>query len=328
MDLNKNIEFKKIIWKKKENIYCNNCGRIGHTYKKCYEPILSYGIICIDLNNPKIDEFSISKYKFPNNIQQLKNICIIKYIQKNISCNNKKDLDIYDERILKTINIIMVRRKFTFNYIYLVKGLYTLELENIIKSINLITHNEYNNLLNKDFKDMYLEIYINIDNQIEYNKSLKQFYILREYILPQIKHKINIMYDEPEWGFPKGKRINNESNLECAIREFEEETSLTKDDYTLLDRLFPLVEVIKGTDGLDYKHIYYIAILNNSAHNKNLTIEQNYEIGMINSLSIEIIYKIIRNYNIERIDILNNLKTFLIYNIRYLEKFYHEKKLI
>ena len=100
MDLNENIEFKKIIWKKKENIYCNNCGRIGHTYKKCYEPILSYGIICIDLNNPKIDEFSISKYKFPNNIQQLKNICIIKYIQKNISCNNKKDLDIYDERIL------------------------------------------------------------------------------------------------------------------------------------------------------------------------------------------------------------------------------------
>jgi hypothetical protein len=34
---------------------------------------------------------------------------------------------------------------------------------------------------------------------------------------------------------------------------------------------------------------------------------------------------ILRNYNIERIELLNNLKLFLIYNIRYLEKFYHEK---
>jgi hypothetical protein len=48
---------------------------------------------------------------------------------------------------------------------------------------------------------------------------------------------------------------------------------------------------------------------------------------MINSLSIEIIYKIIRNYNIERIDILNNLKTFLIYNIRR-RKYYLKRDLL
>ena len=26
-------------------VYCNNCGNIGHLYKQCRQPILSYGII-------------------------------------------------------------------------------------------------------------------------------------------------------------------------------------------------------------------------------------------------------------------------------------------
>ena len=72
---------------------------------------------------------------------------INKYIQKNISCNNKKDLDKYEARVLKNIKTVMVRRKFTQSYIYLIRGLYILDIETIIKSINLLTKTEYNNIL-------------------------------------------------------------------------------------------------------------------------------------------------------------------------------------
>jgi ADP-ribose pyrophosphatase YjhB (NUDIX family) len=325
-------ELKKNIWKKKENLYCNNCGKQGHVYKKCYEPILSYGIICLNLNDINIEDFSVSKYKFPNNIQQLKNICIIKYIQKNISCNNKKDLDIYEEKISTNIQTLMVRRKQTYNYIYIIRGLYNIDLESIIKSINLLTKIEYENLLTKDFDELWTDIFNsnNNTNNNEYNIAKEHFSFFKTYILPQIKHRIDIKYDYPEWGFPKGKRNNNETNLECAKREFEEETGLNDNNYTLLDRLFPLVENVKGSDDINYKHIYYIAILNNSFDRSNIklnNINNNYEIGDINLYSIEKSFTVLREYNLERKELLNNLKLFLIYNIRYLEKFYHEKKL-
>ena len=31
--------------KKKKEIYCQNCGKFNHVYKKCPEPITSFGII-------------------------------------------------------------------------------------------------------------------------------------------------------------------------------------------------------------------------------------------------------------------------------------------
>ena len=40
--------------KKVKEQYCNNCGRYGHPYRKCEEPITSYGIICYKVVQQKI----------------------------------------------------------------------------------------------------------------------------------------------------------------------------------------------------------------------------------------------------------------------------------
>ena len=353
------IEYKKQSWRKKDNLYCNNCGKFGHIYKKCYEPITSYGIICLNLNNDNIYNFYISKYKFPNNTQQLKNICINKYIQKNISCNNRKDLDIYDNIIATTTETLLVRRMHTYNYIHLIRGIYELDLELIIRSINLLTKKEYTNLITKSFENLWYDIWKKNEYTIEYYKAEEQFNILKNYILPQIEYKLNVVYLEPEWGFPKGKRNNNETNLECAKREFEEETGLTSDKYEILDRLYPLIENITGSNDINYKHIYYIAILKPDITYKTETlrhdktshftgtmnrgtafsqpsvyydqaintneINNNFEIGDIGLYNIENTLDILREYNVERKDILNKLRLFFTYNTRYYEKFYHDK---
>ena len=41
--------------KKKKEIYCQNCGKFNHVYKKCTEPITSFGIIAFKRFNIKTD---------------------------------------------------------------------------------------------------------------------------------------------------------------------------------------------------------------------------------------------------------------------------------
>ena len=38
----------------------------------------------------------------------------------------------------------------------------------------------------------------------------------------------------PEWGFPKGRRTPYETDLQCAVREFQEETGLHPYEFSIL----------------------------------------------------------------------------------------------
>ena len=46
-----------------------------------------------------------------------------------------------------------------------------------------------------------------------------------------INKEVPIVYESPEWGFPKGRRNMHESDLDCAKREFEEETGIDESFY-------------------------------------------------------------------------------------------------
>jgi 8-oxo-dGTP pyrophosphatase MutT (NUDIX family) len=121
-------------------------------------------------------------------------------------------------------------------------------------------------------------------------------------------------YNQPEWGFPKGRRNNNEKNLQCALREFNEETSLMKDDILVLNKLYPFNEIFTGTDGIIYKHVYFIAI-----KDKDVEVDKSklsYEIGDIKWVKFNEGISLIRPYQEERKKIINELIKFLA-NITY-----------
>ena len=40
--------------------YCGNCGKVGHIYRRCTEPIISLGIIAFKYIEPKNDEDNIN----------------------------------------------------------------------------------------------------------------------------------------------------------------------------------------------------------------------------------------------------------------------------
>lgn len=62
------------------------------------------------------------------------------------------------------------------------------------------------------------------------------------------------------WIFPKGKIEKNEEEIDCALREFEEETRIKRDKITIIGP-DTLEETYHGLDNQLYKTIYYTGFM-------------------------------------------------------------------
>jgi ADP-ribose pyrophosphatase YjhB (NUDIX family) len=71
-------------------------------------------------------------------------------------------------------------------------------------------------------------------------------------------HEIAPRWEEPEWGFPKGRRVPKESDIDCALREFQEETDIARENIHVLP-IKPVEETFIGSNNVKYKHIYFLA---------------------------------------------------------------------
>lgn len=109
-------------------------------------------------------------------------------------------------------------------------------------------------------------------------------------------------YKEPEWGFPKGRRVRCESDVECAIREFNEETNIPRDAYTIVNNII-LEETFVGLNGITYRHLYFVALLTAPELvnlNQKMTYMQRREISGIGWKSFEECRGYIRPHHVQR----------------------------
>jgi len=322
MDIKNPLEYNE------NNNFCMNCGKIGHVSKKCLFPIISIGIICIKLNlDDYLDLNSIINYtkKIQNNyLFTHDEIIKIKNLKTKLDLIKIEDFD-------NLIQYLLIERKNSLNYVEIIRGKYNLSnLDYLQKSINFITVEEKKLLNNYNFeklwKDLWNETIINNNN--EFKDSKEKFNLLKKGLFIK-KNDINIYislkkliddsiynFKYPEWGFPKGRRNLKEKNIECAKREFYEETNIAETNYNIVN-MTPIEETYLASNNLKYKHIYYISQIKN---NKTiLTIDKNnysqkVEIGNISWLSINDALEIIRDYNIEKKNVLINLHI----NIKYI----------
>ena len=110
---------------------------------------------------------------------------------------------------------------------------------------------------------------------------------------------------ETEWGFPKGRRNNMEKDLDCALREFEEETGYKRNSIQIVDNILPYEEYFIGSNNKSYKHKYYIAFTYKCTHTS--TTYQKSEVSKIAWVTYDNAISIMRDYNYEKKDVLSKV---------------------
>lgn len=254
------------------------------------------------------------------NNQTINNIDNLDYYLENNLINEISNDFLYKKN---DFEIVMVQRKFTIGYIEFLRGKYqTSNFKYLKKIINLMIEDERKNIIiSKDFDKLRDELGMNKSNRIyrnEYEESKKKFNYLKTNGYIDELFNIDKNWEETEWGVPKGRRNDKESNLDCAIREFTEETGIDKKDLIVYQNVVPLEEIYMGINNLKYKHVYYLATIKNSEeYMNNLKVDKtNYdqysEIKSINWFNLKESISNIRPYYTSKISIIK--KAFQIIN--------------
>ena len=177
--------------------------------------------------------------------------------------------------------VLLVHKRYTYafnefingNYIYLhhnttkffVKKNYTImSLEALLEQM---TTEELLDIMSLNFEQMWYRLCLSVDkNDPQYIKKFNKFkssfldYDDGKKLLLLVK---NTRFRGTRlWEIPKGRKTNNkESDIDCAIREVEEETGVKKEFYKIIPNIKKKVSFI--SNNVKYVFIYFIGIINN-----------------------------------------------------------------
>jgi 8-oxo-dGTP pyrophosphatase MutT (NUDIX family) len=251
---------------------CRNCGLNGHVYKLCPQPIVSFGLIC---------------YRHIHGVPEY----------------------------------LMIQRKDSLSFMEFVRGKYDpKDYQYISKLMSHMTVAERSMLLEKTFENMWNHIWFQKAIQrhtTDFDEASRKFQQLvagvevmnadgtkRTHTLSSLVASTQTPFMEPEWGFPKGRRRIRESDVGCAIREFCEETGFSPKDLRMCDGIKPFEEVFYGTNGVLYRHVYFIAELVSNCEREVVidphNISQAREVQRANWFAFEDVLQHIRTHNLER----------------------------
>ena len=251
---------------------CNNCGKQGHSFHQCKLPITSYGVIVFRSSD-------------------------------------------------KGLQFLMIRRKDSFGYIDFIRGKYSpyniYQIQNIVNEMSV---SEKKRILTEPFTTLWTEMWgetTNSQYKNEEQASSKKLDVIREGVLlnneiislKDIVEKSTTQWDETEWEFPKGRRNFKEKDLECALREFEEETGISSSKITIVENILPFEEIFIGTNHKSYKHKYFLAYMSETEeplHNFQVT-----EVSKLEWKTIDSCLESIRPYNLEKKELITNINKVL-----------------
>jgi len=271
--------------------YCNNCGKFGHIFYQCKIPITSIGLIVFCVEKDQL------RYLM---IRRKDTLGFMDFMRGKYSIYNRE----YIVNLLKEMTVKEKETLKTLNFATLWKELWNKENDTSYKNEQNISSDKFNSLKN----GVMLQ-----------NGKTNEMYTLD--ILIEESAQNTEQWEEPEWGFPKGRRNPLEKDYECALREFCEETGYDKKHLRHIENINPFEEVFMGSNYKSYKHKYFLMNLPTNIGSSHLY--DNSEVSKVEWKTYDECIQCIRPYNLEKMRILQNIHTTLCeYMILPITKFY------
>ena len=276
---------------KQSTTICTNCNMSGHSYKYCLAPVNSYGIIAF-----RVKDASWS-------------------LAKGLTANNGRGLNGIDS-VMQNVEFLLIQRKDSLRFVDFVRGKYTVSDPAYLKQmLSNMTNEEREFLKTTTFDNLWKRVWgsASVRNyKNDYDNSKQRFDAITardetgKNMLECIIEETSTIWTQPEWGFPKGRRNPGESDMKCAIREFEEETGIAEGDIKVVQNMEPLLETFYGDNHIHYCHKYFLAQIpvgvDYSPIQTNMHMSR--EIGDIGWFTIDEALTRIRSENVEKREIL------------------------
>lgn len=152
-------------------------------------------------------------------------------------------------------------RTYSYEFLDIIRGRY--KQDNIDRVLIYLSDREREYLRTYSFYDLWKNTY-NKSNKGRYYVKAKRKYDNNLHIFINIlnQNRAKLKTESDSYDFPKGRKLPNETSVDCAIREFREETGLNipldirKDSD---NQPICFSEKYIGTDGILYKSIYFLA---------------------------------------------------------------------
>ena len=213
------------------------------------------------------------------------------------------------------IEFLMIRRKDTFGYIDFLRGKYQIyNVDKIQQLIDEMSNDEKHKLLTIPFPELWKQLWSGQNSRADETTILRKFEMLLNnevgISLEKLIENSSTSWIETEWEFPKGRKNYQEKDLECSLREFEEETGYSRSQLHIIENVIPYDEIFIGSNNKSYKHKYYLAKINYD-YSLNDSNFQKSEIGNMGWFKYEDAIEKIRDYNIEKIEILTSIQRLL-----------------
>lgn len=320
--------------KKRPSVFCANCGGFGHVYKTCNHPIISYGVICYKNFYDKDTNSIYPKYLM---VQRKDSLCYVEFIRGKYSLSNK-------EYLMKLFSNMTEEERTkiatgTFESLWNCMWCRSNKPENatmgnpdtpVFTSTN--EHRDHHQCEKHENSRNFTKEWR--DAAAKFDMLKKGYYIEvadrqhHFFNLDYIVKNTHSIFNETEWGFPKGRRNINEEDMACAIREFKEETGLPSKNFRITKDIKPLEEVFTGTNNVRYKHVYYVAKYNQhkSDGHKGSPCElydpcnatQNKEVRDVQWFTYQEAQDKIRDTNVERKELFKRLNQIIIKSYQYM----------
>jgi 8-oxo-dGTP pyrophosphatase MutT (NUDIX family) len=210
-----------------------------------------------------------------------------------------------------TIQVMMIRRKDSMSFAEFMRGKYDPDDEPYVGTlIKNMTLKEQAAIASEPFETLWKQLWGDDRTSADYNPSRDKFNQLDRVRL--MRENLS-EYIEPEWGFPKGRRMRGETDMACAVREFGEETNIPREAYTVLKNIL-FEETFMGLNNVRYRHVYFVALLTQSDLvnlNQRFTPMQRREISGIAWKTFAEAEALVRPHHIERLGMLTQVRSAL-----------------